>query len=492
MSIKKSLIQQIKSTLSSEANTIKVLASSGSGKTTLLTDFSNYKSKSKILYLVFSEAMAKEALKKMPNNVLVKTFHGLAYDVYGSMYKDKLTTNLFINLKPVMEMCFLKNDNQSYKFLIHVFKAFEIYMASHYIEHRVVFDLIPDEIKSIFKKEKALLIIDKIWIAMNDIDNKKILITHDFYLKKFELNISKLQYNFDYVLIDEAQDINYCMNSIPQKMKNIFNSKLFYVGDKYQYIFSFQNTKNIIETMNADIELKSLNSYRFGKNIADQANNLILLNNDKNNLIHGNDSIIDSLQKEDFDFNKQYAVISRYNVTLFNYALKLENKKIYFTDQNKIKNLSLLMDVYNLYSNKKQKIKNKYIKSFMSFSDLIKTSSSEGNKEIEMACLFVKNNKNDFNLEKQIFNLKSNIVQNINEADVVFSTAHKSKGLEFEQVILANDYIDFFDKNGEIKNNFPINELYALYVALTRAKKRLITNKLLKKVENYLIKKKLK
>ena len=35
-------------------------------------------------------------------------------------------------------------------------------------------------------------------------------------------------------------------------------------------------------------------------------------------------------------------------------------------------------------------------------------------------------------------------------ADIVFSTAHKSKGLEFDTVKLTNDYLESYDHRGNI------------------------------------------
>ena len=82
--------------------------------------------------------------------------------------------------------------------------------------------------------------------------------------------------------------------------------------------------------------------------------------------------------------------------------------------------------------------------------------------------------------------------------DIVFSTAHKSKGLEFDTVVLTDDYLEGAERsnNGEdvdysknvIQQNncrnciflnvakCPEDEHNLLYVAITRAKKQLFFN----------------
>ena len=55
-------------------------------------------------------------------------------------------------------------------------------------------------------------------------------------------------------------------------------------------------------------------------------------------------------------------------------------------------------------------------------------------------------------------------------ADVMFSTAHKSKGLEFETVIIADDFTAADNENETVDED----EKNLVYVAMSRAKKNLI------------------
>ena len=54
---------------------------------------------------------------------------------------------------------------------------------------------------------------------------------------------------------------------------------------------------------------------------------------------------------------------------------------------------------------------------------------------------------------------------------IYFSTAHKAKGLEFEQVWLADDFMRFFEDGRELgPDQVDQEEVNILYVALTRAR----------------------
>jgi superfamily I DNA/RNA helicase len=54
---------------------------------------------------------------------------------------------------------------------------------------------------------------------------------------------------------------------------------------------------------------------------------------------------------------------------------------------------------------------------------------------------------------------------------IFFSTAHKSKGLEFDQVWLADDFMRFFEDGRELSvEEVEQADVNLLYVALTRAR----------------------
>lgn len=58
---------------------LELVAVAGSGKTTTLRLMAEADPKRRLLYLAFNRAIKEEAQGKMPGNVSVQTFHGLAF-----------------------------------------------------------------------------------------------------------------------------------------------------------------------------------------------------------------------------------------------------------------------------------------------------------------------------------------------------------------------------------------------------------------------------
>ena len=69
------------------------------------------------------------------------------------------------------------------------------------------------------------------------------------------------------------------------------------------------------------------------------------------------------------------------------------------------------------------------------------------------------------------------LVTDKKDADIIFTTAHKSKGLEYEQVIMADDFItkkDIFNTKNKLSYQRINEELNIYYVASTRVKSAIV------------------
>src|SRR5690606_33999715 len=97
-------------------------------------------------------------------------------------------------------------------------------------------------------------------------------------------------------------------------------------------------------------------------------------------------------------------------------------------------------------------------------------------KDLEMTRL-VKILKDYPDVPRIVAALRKNMALEEEDADVVVSTVHRSKGLEWESVIMENDFPDLFD-TGEraMSAEQRADELNLLYVAVTRAKSKLVIN----------------
>src|SRR5665647_946731 len=100
--------------------------------------------------------------------------------------------------------------------------------------------------------------------ALAKMDKAEIDVTHDFYLKKFQLSMPLL--NYDYILFDEGQDASAAMLDVFLRQK----AAKVIVGDTHQQIYSWRYAVNSLEK----VDFKKFNlsrSFRFSQGIADLA-----------------------------------------------------------------------------------------------------------------------------------------------------------------------------------------------------------------------------
>jgi superfamily I DNA/RNA helicase len=92
---------------------------------------------------------------------------------------------------------------------------------------------------------------------------------HDGYLKQWSVELPVLDY--DYILLDEAQDTNPVVLAVLTEQK----SQLVYVGDKHQQIYEWRGAINAMAKISTDHEAALTQSFRFGPNIANAANDIL-------------------------------------------------------------------------------------------------------------------------------------------------------------------------------------------------------------------------
>lgn len=117
-------------------------------------------------------------------------------------------------------------------------------------------------------------------------------------------------------------------------------------------------------------------------------------------------------------------------------------------------------------------IKDPLIKHFGSFSKLLKYAKDVSDPELLSKIKIVEMHVEK--LEEIVQLLRSKAVRK-NQAEIVFSTAHKAKGLEFDHVRVAEDFLFGLDL-GRNLSELEEDEKNILYVAVSRAKKSLRLN----------------
>ena len=250
--------------------------------------------------------------------------------------------------------------------------------------------------------------------------------------------------SFDYIFIDEYQDINPIRSLLLQSLQKITNAKLFVVGDDWQSIYRFNGSE---VKLFIDFEKDFPNS------------ELIKLEENRRNYDDLNDVASDFIMVNDKQEKKK--LISKKKWKSEVPPIKIVN---YFPKPDKKKVLQLYSIIEQIANDNRD---NKNIKILL---------LGRNNKDIEE---FTGNSL--FKLDNRRNHVKIICLEKP-ELDIRFMSIHKSKGLEYDEVIILNfkDYFSGFPNKIEDDSVLRFlkdkeEHLYAeerrlLYVALTRTK----------------------
>jgi superfamily I DNA/RNA helicase len=450
--------------------TIKINAFAGSGKTTILKLISQKYKNKKILYLAFNSAIKNEASGLFPNNTFVKTTHGLAFSAIKKY--TKIDLNNLVNYRA-----------------IDISKQFEITYNQAIGAIKIFDNFCNTTRKEIDTKDTEHTIAKKIFDMMLI---SKMKPTHSFYLKYYYLMLSSgqiQQFNYDIIMLDEAQDTNEVTLGIFEALDA--KVKIF-VGDQHQQIYSFRGSKNILNQIKVEKELYLSCSFRFNNTIAKYAN--ILLRNFKNEKV-----TIDTIQNDKDNNIITSGYISRTNAQLISIiSQRIKDRKPFVTirEPNEIFNLTIEV-LHFLQENKKQIKRNRFLKDFADEDELLEYAKEVEDYELKSALKIAKEYKNDI-FEFKIYadkfykawaNKQHNQFYKRIQEILFLTTAHTAKGLEWDSVTIADDFTDFAElivdfgcdslkqfqtEQSHLANQELLDEFNLFYVAITRAKKELI------------------
>ena len=254
-------------------------AVAGSGKTTTLVEYAKTRSaSSKILYLAFNKTVKTEAIQKFSaagvGNVKVETAHSLAFDHIIKFSKYEVVQGY-----KSYELCELLNiatGDRHTDFILanHVTKFISYFCNSKAskVQELNYADVITDAKAKTFVNNFYKLIEQYTRAALAKMDKGEIAVTHDFYLKKFQLSNPVLTY--DYILFDEGQDASPAMLDVFLKQTAI---KII-VGDMHQQIYGWRYAVNSLQQVDFPVYNLS-SSFRFDEEIALVANKILAWKN---------------------------------------------------------------------------------------------------------------------------------------------------------------------------------------------------------------------
>ena len=468
---------------------IRINAVSGSGKTTTIIEYAASRPRnSRILYLAFNKSVRLEASKKIEarglHNVKVETAHSLAYKniVFSHGYNVRAQSYKTYEIVDLLDLRNNGEKHTEYILATHISKFIMYFCNSDKpkVQDLNYLDIISDDTAKNFVKTFYTTIEEGTRLLLAKMDKGEIDITHDFYLKKFQLSNPSLPY--DYILFDEGQDASAVMLDIFLKQK----ATKVIVGDVHQQIYAWRHAVNSLEK--TDFKTFHLSvSFRFPQDIAQLASNIL----DWKKNLHEFDCV--TITGEGNEKNEvSRATIARTNLGLLLKAIEYvtENRKvrrIYF--EGNINSYTYadegasLYDVLNLHNNKHDNIRDKLIRSMKDLDELDDYIEKTEDVQLSMMSDIVKEYGDE--IYGIIRSLKDLHVEGDDKAkaEMIFSTVHRAKGMEYDIVYLVDDFITEERleklKTTEKEKGEPLNipklneEINLFYVAVTRAKYKL-------------------
>jgi hypothetical protein len=441
-----------------------VSAFAGTGKTATLEGYALFRPKDRMLYAAYNKAIQQEAEARMPHNVTARTTHSLAFRAYGCEYanRDMLSGNipLWMIAKHLKSTIILAN---------FAFETLKVFLASKDVD--ITPDHIPDSVVNFFyKDEKPVPALDematKIWESMQSLEEGTLPMVHDGYLKLYQLSGPVL--NYDYILLDEAQDTTPCVWDIVSNQ----NCRKVLVGDPYQAIYGWRGAIDAFGLIEKSEPYYLTQSFRFGPEVAALASTLLSRHMGEDRPLRGYEEldteILTSVPTED------RTILARGNASIFKNTVHMLGKQDkmlgYVGGTYKNYPFQVYLDTYYLLSGQKGRIKNPLIKNFPSINHMMAYAEKVESRDLQSACMIAK--EYDSRVEST-WNALSTRSTMTSEANICFSTGHKAKGLEFPIVEISDDFDSSIASNLEEKCEVPTQELNLLYVVITRGSRRL-------------------
>lgn len=448
---------------------LKVIAGAGTGKTATLVMVADNDPRP-TLYMAFNKDMASEAYHRMPDHVVCQTTHSVAFSYFGRALSDagKLSRpyGAYVNVKGTgREIAIAYKLRGSKKAdgsqlppsvigncVLATVAAFEQSAdESLWLGHLRLSEHIDPVLCNTVGPE-VLRTAKKLWAERIDLSCNT-LATHDTYLKLFQLSKNKMD-RYEVVMLDEAQDTNACVLDI----FNTMSAKLkIMVGDPYQQIYAWRGSVNAMEQVKAK-EAFLTESFRFSQGIAEVANYLLNMFEPAKFTVKG---LGQTRMVHRQQIIGQHTCLFRTNAGLLSLAMTLIPQGAKVELNTDVKDLVRLVEAaISLQTGNANGVKHPTLMPYNSWLEIVEDSASspELGRLVKMEL--------DYTLNVVLATLKA--YKKPTHPDIVLTTAHKSKGLEYDNGILANDFKDLDDITPEERN--------LLYVALTRFKKLVALN----------------
>lgn len=454
-------------------DSLAIEAGAGTGKTSTLVLLAESAGKRRGQYIAFNKALVEDGKGKFPDTVSANTAHSLAYRALGFRFRNRLggarMTGREISARLRLDALEVHDFYGKPKTLAPAYlaglcsKAVRSFcqsadqtIAEWHFQYIEGLDPADDQGKrgwevNRYVRNELLPFARTMWEDLQ-LERGWVPYTHDHYLKAWQLSGPRM--DVDYVMFDEAQDANPVIAAIVADQAQ-HGSQLVYVGDSQQEIYSFTGAVNALAQVKTDHRTYLTQSFRFGQPIADEANRILdelqaplrLTGNP------GIDSTVGTIELP-------RAILTRTNATgirrLLNFLM--DETAVHLiggaADTVAFCNAALELMEKGHTSHPELAVFGSWLE-VQNYVDM----EAEG-EDLRLMVRLI----DEFTPQAIITGL--NDMAREDKAEVVISTAHKSKGRQWQSVQLASDF-----KRPKDKETDPERRL--LYVAVTRAQEEL-------------------
>lgn len=447
--------------IDSTSNDIYVNAGPGMGKTHLLLGIAEKHNNETKGLLCFNAPIRKEIIQKANKNNInlidINTFHSLAFNTL----KRRGDINEF--------------SKRDFENPLDYFSMLDIMQKLNFefINSNIINTYL-NAIKSFCKSDMKFNEFFNFHFQDSKEDIKKILnyllnepkapMFHEVYIKIYQIILQDEKHKYyDCLMIDEFQDVSACYLSI---INNITAKKTVRVGDTLQKIYGYNGALGMDQH-----NFRLSQSFRIGQGTADICNKLI------DTFIDNPDLHMKGVNQNQrigkiYD-NEKKTIIFRTNKGLIERLIKESqtNKKCMVSESlyNELQHIYKLVNVSVFYPYTYRGIK------FTSKEMLYEWYEKSKNSTLKKTIEFIETYKD--RAMYVVYDILKCLVTNEKEADIYLTTTHRSKGLEFENVEIADDFPTI---NELIKKMYDfeeyLDEVYILYVAITRSYGKLQLN----------------
>lgn len=463
---------------------IKGFAYAGAGKSTLLRAIEKYYPNKKGLYICYNKSLEQEARRFFQgSHVHIYTSHSYALNSFDKEHKF----NFIEKVKTKLSVEHLKNHTS-----IDFSESNVINLELEKTFNSLIVGTINNFFSSASKELKEIHLSKGVLSKIDTLIKKKIIkagerpsyyelivkhcgelarkslnpesdcpTTHDGYMKHWQLSEPVIDY--DYIMFDEAQDSNPVLLSVILKQ----SCQQIFVGDKYQSIYQFRGGVNAMDII-PYVAMPLSRSFRYGQSIADLAAK-ILHKSDPNIEIKG------------LGFDTKIIKGSEYTGS---------NEKLLYVSQTNINSLDVLIECYRnnvpaiLLGGKSENFLGKLISiqaihqgqdcewsNYRKYKTIEDLKKSINEKDVQYIIGLLEEEPEKANDLRLALEWSLDILPSQSVIDL--ATAHQCKGLEYDHIMLADDYRGVINAFS-IGKPLTEEELNLIYVAVTRAKKTLI------------------